>query len=195
MIVHRPNDLDPLRTIDRRGIPCTDPLRAIVDLARRALRPTVTNARRRGALVVLSAAAPGLWAELDRRAASGRRGVAPLRGILTDRGLLEGPQPSVLEAETLRLFRRWNIVVLGREVHAGSDGQYRIDFTLLPPVAVEVDGFAYHWSPEAKSRDEARRNHLRLAGTFLLVYTWSDIRFEERRVGREISAALLAHSA
>ena len=31
--VHRSRDLDPARTIIRRNIPCTDPLRVFVDLA------------------------------------------------------------------------------------------------------------------------------------------------------------------
>jgi hypothetical protein len=62
-------------------------------------------------------------------------------------------------------------------------------------VAVEVDGYAYHWSPEAKARDESRRNQLRLSGIFLLVYTWRDIRMEPGRVIREVTAALSRYAA
>ena len=62
------------------------------------------------------------------------------------------------------------------EVKAGPDDRYRLDFMLLPPVAMEVDGYTHHWSPEAKAHDEARRNRLRLDGLFLLVYTWIDVR-------------------
>ena len=95
-----------------------------------------------------------------------------------------------MEAEAMRLFRRWGIPILRREVVTGRHGQYRIDFLIAPGLVVEVDGFAYHWSPEAKARDEARRNELRLAGLFLLIYTWRDIRFDERRVAAEIASAL-----
>jgi very-short-patch-repair endonuclease len=55
---------------------------------------------------------------------------------------------------------------------------------------IEVDGFAYHWSPEAKAYDEARRNRLRLGGSFLLVYSWRDICFDGRRVAQEALVAL-----
>lgn len=86
------------------------------------------------------------------------------------------------------------VPVPGREVRAGPDGRYRIDISLVPPVMVEVDGFAFHWSPEAKAYDESRRNQLRLSGVFLLVYTWRDIRFEAPRVAREVLAALTRHA-
>ena len=90
----------------------------------------------------------------------------------------------------MRLFRRWAIPVLGREISYGPEGQYRIDFLIAPALVVEVDGFAHHWSPEAKGRDESRRNELRLGGLFILVYTWRDVRRDERRVAAEISRAL-----
>jgi hypothetical protein len=72
----------------------------------------------------------------------------------------------------------------------GPDDRYRLDYMLLPPVAMEVDGYAHHWSPEAKAADEARRNQLRLGGLFLLVYTWVDLRAEQRRMYQEITTAL-----
>ena len=37
---------------------------------------------------------------------------------------------------------------------------------------VEVDGYAYHWSPEQKRYDDARRNKLWLRGFTVLVYDW-----------------------
>jgi hypothetical protein len=192
--VHRASDLDPLRTMYRHNIPCTDPLRMIVDLAGVTSRDqTIAVVDRALAGGVLSA--NGLSAELERLQSKGRRGSRALREILSGRGIIGGPEPSVLEAETLRLFARWRIEVREREVHVGPEGRYRIDFALAPPVAVEVDGYAYHWSPESKAYDEARRNQLRLRGIFLLVYTWRDIRFEAARVGNEVTAALRTHAA
>jgi hypothetical protein len=43
------------------------------------------------------------------------------------------------------------------EVRVGAGGRFRVESGLPPPVMMEVDGFAYHWSPEAKTYDEARR--------------------------------------
>lgn len=187
--LHRVNDLDQLRVSRWRNFDCTDPLRTLVDLAAvvagRELVSAVDAGLSSGLVTVR-----GLEKEIDRRAARGRRGVTGLRTLLEQRGMIGAPTPSALEAETLALLARWKVPVLGREVDAGPEGRYRIEFSLPPPVMLEVDGFAYHWSPEAKAYDEARRNQLRLGGIFLLVYTWLDIRFDGRRVGRETLAAI-----
>jgi hypothetical protein len=193
-VVHRSRDLDAARTVYHCNIPCTDPIRTLVDLAAVAEPVVITGAVDR-ALASGLLSTQAITAEMDRRASKGRTGIRALSQILGDRGLVGVPEPSVLEAEALRLFAKWGIVVQSREVRSGPDGRYRIDFVLTPPVAVEVDGYAYHWSPEAKARDEARRNQLRLAGTFLLVYTWRDIRFEPARVGGEVTAALRRYAA
>jgi hypothetical protein len=192
--VHRSRDLDPLRTLERKGIPCTDPLRVLTDVARDVLEPELIDIvdkaiRRR--LITLD----GVTEELRRRSKPGRGGPAALRRMLVGRGMIGGPPPSVLEAEAMRLFKQWGIQVLAREVKYGPEGQYRIDFLIAPGVSVEVDGFSHHWSPEAKARDEARRNQLRLGGLFVLVYTWRDVRFEGRRIAGEVIAALRRYAA
>jgi hypothetical protein len=187
--IFRLNDLDHLRVSRWRNFDCTDPLRTLVDLAavapREDLVRAVDKALSEGLVTV-----KGLEAEVARRAARGRRGVSELRSLLSERGLTGEPEPSALEAATVALLARWRIPILGREVRAGDGGRYRLEFSLPPPVMLEVDGFAYHWSPEAKAYDEERRNHLRLQGIFLLVYTWRDIFFDGRRVGRETLAAI-----
>jgi hypothetical protein len=191
--VHRLNDLDPARTIYRRGIPCTDPLRTLVDLAAVAT-PATTSAAVDRALSSGLITGKGLAAEIGRRAGHGRRGVRPLREMLVKRGIVGAPDASVLEREAMHLLDRWGVPVQGREVIAGPDDRYRLDFLLASPVAMEVDGYSYHWSPEAKSHDEARRNRLRLEGTFLLVYTWLDLRFDQRRMHSEVTTAIARYA-
>jgi hypothetical protein len=191
--VHRLGDLDPARISYRRGIPCTDPLRTLVDLAASNDRQIVIEALDQ-ALSTRLVSGQAINAELERRAARGRRGVRPLREILTDRGIIGAPHPSVLERETVYLLNRWGVPIHAREVRAGPDGRYRLDFVLVPPVAMEVDGYTYHWSPEAKAHDEARRNQLRLDGIFLLVYTWLDVRVDQRRIFVETTAALARYA-
>lgn len=132
----------------------------------------------------------GLEAEIARRSRPGRAGPSRLADLLHKRGMIGGPEPSVLEAQAMRLFRRFDITVLGREIHVGSDGRYRIDFLIAADLVVEVDGFAHHWSPEAKSYDDTRRNRLRAAGLTVLVYDWRAIRQEPNRVVREIQQAM-----
>jgi very-short-patch-repair endonuclease len=103
--------------------------------------------------------------------------------------MIGGPEPSVLEAMALRLFQRWNIPVLGREQHIYADGRYRIDFIVGPRLIVEVDGFAYHWTPEAKAYDDRRRNRLRAVGMTVLVYDWRSVKFEAGRLAKEVRQA------
>lgn len=187
--VHRSRDLDARRMLLRGPIPYTDALRAISDAWAVAgadpLEPIVDRALATGLVTV-----EGLILEANRRNGPGRRGQGALRSWLSERGLVGGPAPSVLEAETLRLLRLFGIPVLSREHKVVADGRYRIDFLIEPGLAVEVDGYLYHWSPEAKAYDDARRNRLRLQGLTVLVYSWRDIRFDGHRVAAEIRAAL-----
>lgn len=191
--VHRSRDLSLFRLLERNGVLYTDPLRILTDLAGEMspqdLSPILDRALATGLVTT-----EGLMAEVARRSRPGRRGPQRLVKLLERRGFIGGPEPSVLEAETLRLFRRWGIRVVGREVRIGSDGRYRIDFQISPLLVVEVDGFAHHWSPEHKAYDDARRNRLRAAGLTVLVYDWRAVRFEERRVAMEVSAALASLS-
>jgi hypothetical protein len=191
--LHRLGDLDPDRVSYRKGIPCTDPLRALVDLAATADSDVVSRALDQG-LSSRLISGRAVAAELERRAARGRRGVRLLRHIVASRGIIGAPRASVLERETMLLLDRWGIPVTGHEVRAGPDDRYRLDFTLLPPVAMEVDGYTYHWSPEAKAHDEARRNRLRLDGIFLLVYTWIDVHHGHLRMHGELTTALARYA-
>lgn len=187
--VHRSRDLDAGRVLQRRGIPYTDALRTLTDLAGEmddAELLIVTDRALASRLVTTR----GLTAEIARRSSRGRQGPARLARMLSTRGFVGGPEPTVLEAMAIRLFRRWGIPVLDREVRIGSDGRYRIDFLIAPRLVVEVDGYAHHWSPEDKAYDDARRNRLRANGLTVLVYDWRAVRFEERRLASEIRSAL-----
>lgn len=186
--VHRLTHM-PVQLSYVRNLPCTNPLRTLVDLgavtAGGALDEAVDRALARR-LVTLE----GLQAELGRVSKKGRNGTGRLRASLQRRGLTGAPNPSVLESKTIRLLRRSGIVPLAVEVVAGPDGRYRLDILLATGVAMEVDGFAYHATPEAKAYDERRRNEIRLSGVFLLVYTWTDIVGDGRRVLIEVHRAM-----
>ena len=186
--VHRSRDLDFSRVLVRRSIPYTDPLRIMTDLAGELPSDQLTPIVDR-ALASRLVTTAGLEQEIIRRSKPGRTGPAQLRKVLESRGMIGGPEPSVLEAMALRLFQRYKIPLLGREVHMYADGRYRIDFIASPRLIAEVDGFAYHWSPEAKAHDDRRRNRLRGVGMTVLVYDWRSIKFEGSRVAKEITQA------
>jgi very-short-patch-repair endonuclease len=184
---HQSADLDRRRTVIRRGVPCTDPLRTLLDLGIAAPAGALTDAVDR-ALATRLVTVRGLVAEVGRVGRRGRAGSGPLRQVLTDRGFVGAPHPSVLESKSQRMFRRQRLPVPVFELVTGPEGEYRLD-TGYPAIglAIEFDGYVWHFSPEHLQRDHARRNRLQADGWRILVYTWRDVVREPARVGREIA--------
>lgn len=173
----------------RRRIPCTNPMRTLVDLAAVCDRDRLDEAVDRA--IARSLVTVGvIEAELDRLAVRGRRGIDALRRSLAERGMVGAPNPSVLESMVLRLLRRGGIEPAAVEVAAGPDRRYRIDTLLVDGVAMEVDGHAYHSTPEQKAYDEKRRAEIRMGGVFLLVYDWMSVKRDGRRVLAECHKAI-----
>lgn len=131
----------------------------------------------------------GIAAEIDRLSQQGRPGVDVLRQALSTRGYCEAPSPSVLENRTLRLLAAGGIRPVGVEVRV-DEGRYRLDVVLSPTVALEVDGYAYHASPQAMGRDLRRRRDLGRVGWTVLPFTWLDITSDGPKVLREVRDAL-----
>jgi very-short-patch-repair endonuclease len=180
-------DLDDRRTIVRRGIPCTDALRTLVDLGAVVRTRCLSDAVDR-ALATRLVTVAGLIAELGRVGRPGRTGVGTLRRVLTERGFVGAPEPSVLESKAQRLFRREGLPVPSFELVTGPEGEYRLDTAsqaLL--LAIEFDGYACHFSPEHLQRDHVRRNRLQAQGWRCLIYTWCDVVRSPRRVACEIA--------
>lgn len=189
--VHRLSDL-PARGALRQGIACTDPVRTVIDLAA-VCTTDALDAAVDGGLAAKVFTVVALEREMDRLARKGRRGVGALRRALRRRGFIGAPYPSVLESRVLRLLHQHGIEPVGVEVRLGEGGRYRVDTLLDPSVVMEVDGYAYHSSPEQKAEDERRRGRLRLDGFFVLVYTWLDVTRDGGRVVHEAHRALAAH--
>ena len=127
---------------------------------------------------------------------SRREGRRTLRELLVGRGMIGGPAPSVLESRTARLLDGLDLPPPSAELQCTVDrpdrpaaDRYRLDFALEDRyLAVEVDGFAYHSSPEQMAQDLRRRNALARDGWTVLVYSWRDVVEDPVRVGREITA-------
>ncbi len=171
------------------SVPCTNPLRTLVDLAGVCSGDQLDDAVDRAVARKL-VTVDGLRAELDRVARPGRNGAGAMRAALRRRHLVSGPAPSVLESRLLRLLHSAGMDPLSVEVVAGPSGEYRIDCLLDPLVALEVDGHVHHSTPEQKAYDEQRRAQLRLGGIFILVYDWVAVTKEGRRVIAESRRAL-----
>jgi very-short-patch-repair endonuclease len=89
-----------------------------------------------------------------------------------------------------RLFRGCRLPIPSAEHEQGPDGEYRLDFAYADrKLAIEVDGYVWHFSPDHLKRDHSRRNRLQAAGWRVLVYTWRDVTQDPGRVASEIAAA------
>jgi len=188
LVVHHSRDLSPNSISNWRGVPTTNPLRTLVDLAA-VSGVEVFDEAVDTALAKRLTTVEALWAEAERLRHRGRRGPAQIMARLETRRFAGAPTPSVLESRTLRLLAGANIKVDKCEV-VDREGRYRLDIQLGPGLFVEVDGFAYHWGPEHKHHDDRRRNELRLQGFEILVYDWTVVTSEPRRVLHEVRTAL-----
>jgi hypothetical protein len=96
--------------------------------------------------------------------------------VITDCGLAAAPRPSVLETLMLRLMIAHALPVPAIEIVARPNGEYRLDFACpLIKLAIEVDGYIWHFTPEQLRRDHRRRNRLIAEGWQTLVFTWMDV--------------------
>ncbi|MDQ1413616.1 MAG: hypothetical protein QOE07_2204 [Acidimicrobiaceae bacterium] len=186
LTIHRSRDLERTKPVNRNAILVTNPLRTLVDLAGSAPPQVLTEAVD-SALARHLVTTEALMAEIDRLSRPGRDGVGTLRRHLWERGFVGAPEPSVLEAHTRRLVDSTRLPHPEVEVRVGEDGEYRLDIAWRPVFfAVEVDGYAWHFSPEHQERDVTRRNQLQQAGWTLLVYTWRQVMRQSGLVATEI---------
>ncbi len=187
-IVRRSRDLAHSSTSYRQGIPTTNPLRTIVDLAG-DVEPALLDEAIDAGLAVRLVTVEGLLAEAERLGRYGRSGPAQLTRRLAKRGFVGAPAPSVLESRALRLLAAGRVKVEQCEVVVEGTG-YRLDIQLAGGLFVELDGYTYHWSPDQKRYDDAWRNKLRLLGFEILVYDWQTVTKQGSRMVDEIRTAL-----
>ncbi|HEX6393147.1 MAG TPA: type IV toxin-antitoxin system AbiEi family antitoxin domain-containing protein [Acidimicrobiales bacterium] len=172
--VHRTSNPQWERVRRWKGIDCTDPLRTLIDVSAVVAAGVLDSAIDRSLSSGLVTVA-GLQQEIGRRSVQGRNGLGILRERLKVRGFSGAPRPSALEMRGIQFLRTYRIPVVGREVVTGPDGEYRVDFVIVDRVAWELDGYAWHFSPEHKARDERRRNELRAEGWELYVSDWRSL--------------------
>lgn len=195
--VHRSGDLADHHVTRRHGIPVTTPMRTLVDLG--AVRPDlVADAVERALLnKVLSHLA--IERALDEVARRGRAGAGVLRRVMDNRALGKERPESLLEVRFARLLRERGVpaaVYQHRVRIPGRRHQVRVDFA-YPEVmlAIEVDGFRYHSTPEQIAADEARQAALEALGWKVIRFTWTQIVRRPAWVARQILAELAIAAA
>lgn len=188
--IHRSTDLDRASVRQWTGLPVTTPLRTLVDLGALVTPQQLADAVDR-ALANKLITIPRLLDEVNRLGRRGRRGAGALRRLLKERGFIGVPHPSVLESRAMRIFGRYRLPIPECELVTGPEGEYRLDFA-YPAIklAIEVDGYVWHFSPDHKERDETRRNAISLSGWTILVYSWRRITQDPAGVAAEIAEAV-----
>lgn len=191
-IVHRIGDLHPRLAVEREGMQVTDPRRTLIDLGLVLPRWAVGDALSRGLTTKLFA----IGEVEDLRAAlarPGRAGTGIVKELIEARSLTADAEGSPLEARFVDLAHQHGLppFVLQQEVWHAGRFVARID-AAYPDVllAIEVDGYESHASPEAFQRDRARQNYLVALGWTVLRFTWHDVVHNAAHVATTILAML-----
>jgi very-short-patch-repair endonuclease len=172
VVIHRPRDLVDLRPVMRRGIRCTNPVRALCDLGAEApgdVERFLVHLRIAGN-VSLSAARSAMLRHAER----GRHGITALRSAIEKQALLEKPPDSVLEEAMMRLITRYRLPPV--TFHARRAG-FEVDFAVNEsPVVLECVGWEYHGRNKDQFEFDADRTAALSAAGFVVVpFTWMQI--------------------
>jgi len=168
---------------DRRlsdGVPLTSEALTAVQAAVRSGKPQILDRalQRRVPLAAVEAA-------LARHPAQdGAKAAAALLAAAADRTAAESER---LFARLLRRHRITGWQVNTRLVTGGSVPDFRFD---AERVIVEIDGWAWHHSPDRFQRDRARQNELMLQGWTVLRFTWFDLTDRPEQVLSTVRTAL-----
>lgn len=190
-IVHRIIDLHPDLAVDRQGFRLTDPVRTVIDLGLVVPWWSVRFAIGKG----LSTRAFDLSAVKGLRDAlgrPGRNGTGIVRDLLDGNLLMMGKEESELEKRFTALTRRFGLPAFSLQHEVWESGRFvaRIDAAYPElKLAVEVDGFEHHSSPDAFQRDRTRQNRLVALGWTVLRFTWNDVVKHPAEVAKTVEQA------
>lgn len=186
-VLHRLKPFEPVDRTTVDDLPCTSPVRTLIDLAgvvsEESLEIAFESARRLGLLSVDRLAQR--FVEIGGR---GRKGSARVRALLEDQDPGERPLESPLEVKMWRLLRGSNVPRPERQVGIGA---YRVDYLWRPfSLIVECDGFEWHAGRLRWKRDRRRVAALELLGYRLVHVTWDDVTKHPADTLRRVELAL-----
>jgi very-short-patch-repair endonuclease len=197
LVVHRVNVLSSADVTTISAIPVTNPTRTVVDLGSvveiELLEQALDDALRKGLTSL-----PRLRWTVERLQSRGRRGIGPLRQLLSQRRAGEIAPASALEARLIKLLSNSGLPKPKRQYEIRDRGKLIARVDLAYPelrLAIEADGYRYHSGRAAWQRDLVRRNALTNQGWRLLHVTWEDLRSRPAEVVDEIAAAVSLKTA
>ncbi len=195
--VHRSTQLALANGTKRQGIPVTGLARTLLDLgavvSTRQVELAIDDCRRDHRVQW-----PDLFETLVLHSRRGRNGCGPLRAVLDERYGEKAVPGSRFNRMVERLLVDAGLPapVLEHTV-TRADGVFAGRVDLAYPshqVAIELDGKATHLDADAFEHDHQRMNELRLAGWFVLAFTWRFYRECPDQLVSQVAAALRSAS-
>lgn len=191
-IVHRIGDLHPELAVEREGLRITDPVRTVIDLGLVLPLWSVRDALSRGLTTHLLTISQ-VETLRDALGRKGRNGTGVVRELLDERLLTAGDEESLLEKRFFDLVRHHDVPrpVIQYEVWHAGRFIARVDAAYPElKLAIEVDGYRHHSSPDAFQRDRTRQNRLVALGWTVLRFTWADVVQRPAMVAQTIREAV-----
>lgn len=176
-ILHRPLDLVYDRdVVVTDGIPCTGPLRTLVDLGVSESWLDVWDAIERAIQADLVTHRGCEWM-LSRLSKQGRHGCGPFRRALDERAIrMKAPHKGLLEPRMAGVARRYMLPAYSYQFDVFGDGSVRADFAwLAEKVIVEVKGLKERTNPKKLTEDFEREHRLSADGWIVLSFTWHQV--------------------
>lgn len=191
--VHRIEDLSPDHCIVIDGIPCTGPLRTLVDLGAVEPKHIVEDALER-ALTMGLVTVKGLEWMLTELSVQGRAGCGVIRSILDERALGSMVADGLIEPRMARIFRRFGIPMPEFQYELRTQSGLfvaRFDFA-YPDIkhAFEVDGYDPHGGPIAMERGFDRDRAARREGWEVDHFMWRRVVKRQQYVAEVITEVL-----
>lgn len=191
-ILHRILDLHPELAVEREGLRLTDPTRTVIDLGLVLPTWSVRDALSRGLTTRLFniTQVERLRDALGRK---GRNGTGVVRELLEERLLTGGTEESLLEKRLFDLVQKYDVATPVVQHEVWDSGRFiaRIDAAYPErKLAIEVDGYSTHSSPDAFQRDRTRQNRLVALGWTVLRFTWADVVQRPAMVAQAIREAV-----
>lgn len=186
VVVHRPRDRADLQPSHWRGIRCTGPLRALLDLG--AVDAGRVGAALTGLVINRLISVAAVEATITRHSIQGRDGIGAVEEALRRWPLGDEIPDSALEVHFARLLSdarvgdfSFHLVVNGAEV----------DFAFpRERLVVETDGWEFHGTREAFETDRRRDAELIAAGWRVMRFTWRQVTEQPKWAIQMVEAAL-----
>jgi very-short-patch-repair endonuclease len=196
-IVHRIKDLRPGLAVERVGLQVTDPVRTVIDLGLVMPWWLVQRAIAKG-ISTKALTVSEVRSLRDALGRPGRNGTGVVRAILDGKLLVLGKEDSELEKRFTRLAERRGLPPLTLQHEVWEAGRFvgRVDAAYPAlKLAIEVDGFEHHSTPDAFQHDRSRQNDLVTIGWTVLRFTWHDVVHRPAHVAQLIEQAIARLSA